>query len=377
MRRRASPGEGGRSGHAAVRPRRASGLEHRAHSGGRGLSPEPSRPRRRGARSPRVRGVAPRDPGGWLRSERGTTLTPLAQAALALARIVEILPFEDGNGRASRLAASHLMVAGGCAPAHPRGRRRSASSSDARGRFPLRDGAARAAARRGIGTRARRDDPDAGALMSGLELPPALAPLVSALREAGGRPYIVGGAVRDALLGLPVKDYDVEVYGLPAEELRAVLEGLGRVDARGGESFRCTSSAGSRESRERVDVSLPRRDSKVGPGHRGIAVGGRSWPLDRGSLPPPRLHDQRPPVRSRQGALLDPHGGRTDLEARAASARWTRGRSARTPCAPCAPCSSPPGSTLTVDPQTAGSARRCRSPSFPRSASSGRSRSCC
>jgi Fic/DOC family len=53
---------------------------------------------------------------GWLRSEGAATLKPLAQAALALARIVEILPFEDGNGRISRLAASHLMVGGGLRP---------------------------------------------------------------------------------------------------------------------------------------------------------------------------------------------------------------------------------------------------------------------
>jgi Fic/DOC family len=53
---------------------------------------------------------------GWMRSEGVTALKPLAQGALALARIVEILPFEDGNGRISRLAASHLMVAGGLRP---------------------------------------------------------------------------------------------------------------------------------------------------------------------------------------------------------------------------------------------------------------------
>jgi hypothetical protein len=53
---------------------------------------------------------------GWLRSEGGTALKPLAQAALVLARVVEVLPFEDGNGRISRLAASHLMVAGGMRP---------------------------------------------------------------------------------------------------------------------------------------------------------------------------------------------------------------------------------------------------------------------
>ena len=52
----------------------------------------------------------------WLESEGARGLKPVQQAALALARVVEILPFEDGNGRLSRLAASHLMVRGGMRP---------------------------------------------------------------------------------------------------------------------------------------------------------------------------------------------------------------------------------------------------------------------
>ena len=43
-------------------------------------------------------------------------LTPDQAAAVALARLVEILPFDDANGRVSRLAASHLMVRGGMRP---------------------------------------------------------------------------------------------------------------------------------------------------------------------------------------------------------------------------------------------------------------------
>ena len=41
--------------------------------------------------------------------------------------------------------------------------------------------------------------------------PSSLLTLCAALRDAGGRAFLVGGAVRDALLGLPVRDYDVEV----------------------------------------------------------------------------------------------------------------------------------------------------------------------
>jgi len=49
----------------------------------------------------------------WLGSRSGEDLRPEQAAALAMARIVEVLPFEDGNGRVARLAASHLMAGGG------------------------------------------------------------------------------------------------------------------------------------------------------------------------------------------------------------------------------------------------------------------------
>jgi tRNA nucleotidyltransferase (CCA-adding enzyme) len=46
----------------------------------------------------------------------------------------------------------------------------------------------------------------------------------------------VGGAVRDALLGLPHKDLDIEVFGLPLPRLKETLAQAGRVDAV-GEAF--------------------------------------------------------------------------------------------------------------------------------------------
>ncbi|HEV3485766.1 MAG TPA: hypothetical protein VG106_10185, partial [Vicinamibacterales bacterium] len=56
------------------------------------------------------------------------------------------------------------------------------------------------------------------------------------VREHGGRALVVGGWVRDQLLGTPSKDVDVEVYHLPAERLRELLATLGSVNAV-GESF--------------------------------------------------------------------------------------------------------------------------------------------
>jgi hypothetical protein len=52
----------------------------------------------------------------WLGARSGQDLRPEQAAALTMARIVEVLPFEDGNGRVARLAASHVMVRGGKRP---------------------------------------------------------------------------------------------------------------------------------------------------------------------------------------------------------------------------------------------------------------------
>ena len=52
----------------------------------------------------------------WLSAPGAQSLRPEQAAALAYARIAEIAPFDDGNGRVARLAASHLLVRGGLRP---------------------------------------------------------------------------------------------------------------------------------------------------------------------------------------------------------------------------------------------------------------------
>jgi len=148
-----------------------------------------------------------------------------------------------------------------------------------------------------------------------LSLPPGLVRLIDALRAAGGRPYVVGGAVRDALLGIPVEDFDVEVYGLAPERVAVALAGVGGVDLV-GQAFEVYKVSGLEGVLGAVDVSLPRRDSKVGAGHRGIAAAGdpgldvaeasrrRDFTMNAMLLDPAT------------GEVLDPHGGRPDLEGR-------------------------------------------------------------
>jgi hypothetical protein len=52
----------------------------------------------------------------WLGVESSRELKPAQAGALVLARLLEILPFDEANGRVSRLAASHLMVRAGGRP---------------------------------------------------------------------------------------------------------------------------------------------------------------------------------------------------------------------------------------------------------------------
>ena len=52
----------------------------------------------------------------WMAAASAQELKPVQQGALALARIVEVMPFDDGNGRIARLAASHVMVRAGARP---------------------------------------------------------------------------------------------------------------------------------------------------------------------------------------------------------------------------------------------------------------------
>ena len=144
----------------------------------------------------------------------------------------------------------------------------------------------------------------------GSGLDPQILALARAVRDAGGRAVVVGGWVRDHLLGVHSKDADIEVFGLDADRLEALLAGFGNVHAV-GRAFGVFRVSGID-----ADVSLPRRDSKRGPGHRGFDV-----------APDPQL-DFAEAARRRDltvnsigidpltGEVLDPHGGRRDLERR-------------------------------------------------------------
>ena len=98
-------------------------------------------------------------------------------------------------------------------------------------------------------------------------VPDKVIDLAKAVRAEGGRALLVGGCVRDPLLGIQPKDWDLEVYGLEPATLRALLDRFGSVNVV-GEAFTVYKIGSD------LDVSLPRRERKSGRGHRAFVIDG-------------------------------------------------------------------------------------------------------
>lgn len=116
--------------------------------------------------------------------------------------------------------------------------------------------------------------------------------------------YLVGGAVRDELLGRPVRERDWVVVGATPEEMQAL--GYRLV----GRDFPVFLHPDTGE-----EHALARTERKTGPGYRGFEV--RYSPdvtleddLKRRDLTINAI------ARDPDGRLIDPHGGRADIEAR-------------------------------------------------------------
>ncbi|MBC8327211.1 MAG: hypothetical protein H8E31_00515 [Planctomycetes bacterium] len=142
---------------------------------------------------------------------------------------------------------------------------------------------------------------------------PRLGELVRALARAvgaaGGRAFLVGGSVRDHLLGGRAQDADLEVYGIQPDALEALVGEFGEVHLV-GKQFAVLHLA---TEFGQLEVSLPRRESKTGPGHKGFAV-----TADPNLAPREAARRRDFTVNAMlldplDGELIDPWGGREDL----------------------------------------------------------------
>lgn len=94
----------------------------------------------------------------------------------------------------------------------------------------------------------------------------AVADVAERVRAAGGRAVLVGGCVRDALLGQEAKDADLEVFGLEPAKLEKLVA-LAYPVITVGKSFGVLKIRGLE-----LDISLPRREKRTGPLHTDFAV---------------------------------------------------------------------------------------------------------
>ncbi len=138
-------------------------------------------------------------------------------------------------------------------------------------------------------------------------LPEKITKLAETIKQNGGSAMLVGGCVRDELMGVEPKDWDVEVYGIAPLKLKEILETFGRVDAV-GEAFTVYKIG------QDLDVSLPRRERKVARGHKGFVVEGDP---EMSFAEAAKRRDFTINAIMRDaltGEIVDVHGGQADLE---------------------------------------------------------------
>lgn len=127
------------------------------------------------------------------------------------------------------------------------------------------------------------------------------------LAKAGANCLMVGGCVRDEILGKPVKDIDIEVYGLNYNQIVAILR---------ADRMRCDvvgEAFGVIKVDNEIDVSIPRRENKAGIGHKGfdVIIDPTMTPADAAARRDFTINSM---AKTFGGEIVDPFNGREDLK---------------------------------------------------------------
>lgn len=134
--------------------------------------------------------------------------------------------------------------------------------------------------------------------------------------------YVVGGAVRDELLGLESKDADFLVPGVDIEGLRQALAPHGRADELtvAGRPVGVRFYPRDGALRERVpggiELAPPRREVSTGPGRHDFEIVVDPAATVEEDLARRDFTINAMARRLSDGLLIDPYGGRADLERR-------------------------------------------------------------
>jgi tRNA nucleotidyltransferase/poly(A) polymerase len=157
-----------------------------------------------------------------------------------------------------------------------------------------------------------------GPCVSNLDIPvpEGVQNLLEDINSNGFSPLLVGGTVRDAMIGgTAPKDFDIEVYGTDIDTLASTLRKSGYNVDEVGKSFGVLKVVTHGDTKDDIDISVPRKDSLVGAGHRGFEVEmDSSMSVEEAST----RRDYTINAMTwdyRYGTMIDPHNGADDLKA--------------------------------------------------------------
>ena len=119
------------------------------------------------------------------------------------------------------------------------------------------------------------------------------------------RVYLVGGCVRDALLGREIYDYDIEVYDIKPAKFDELMAGIKASDV--GKSYFIYKY-------KNYDLGLPRSESKTGNSHKDFAVIYINDPILASLRRDFTVNAMMMNIFN--GEILDFHGGKKDLESK-------------------------------------------------------------
>ena len=102
-----------------------------------------------------------------------------------------------------------------------------------------------------------------------IDYPNKLNIIFDKLNKYDAKPIIVGGFIRDSLLGIKSKDIDIEVYNISSyKTLQTILQEFGNINLVGKSFGICKLNLDGLD----IDFSLPRQDNKISSGHKGFSV---------------------------------------------------------------------------------------------------------
>ena len=141
-----------------------------------------------------------------------------------------------------------------------------------------------------------------------MHLEPNVLELVQAFHDNGGTAIVVGGAVRDHLLGTRSSDIDIEVHNLEWDHVTSICKSLFIADLC-GESFAVLKLHGAD-----IDVSIPRREVCTGESHQDFDVTADPYMGFAEAASRRDFTVNTIGFNPLTGELVDPHGGVADLE---------------------------------------------------------------